>query len=234
MPLKRFYIEDIGEIVVIKRKKTKRINLRVVGGAVRVTQPYWLPFSGGLKFAQNNKNWINKQQYQEPSVIFENGQKIGLDHVLIIEIGYRLTAIVKNNTIHLKIPPSKKLSDSDVISTYKNSVARALKKEAQNYLIGRLETIALSYKFDYGKVSVKAMKSRWGSCNNRKNISLNIYLMLASWDLIDYVIVHELVHTKFMHHGKDFWQCLAGYIPDYKERQRNLKILQKSIHALQS
>lgn len=234
MPVKKFYIENIGEISITKRRRVKRINLRVVNGQVKITQPMWLPFNGGLKFAISNKNWIAKQQYLEPELFIQNGQLIGKEHILVIQKSQNLSTTVKNFKIFLNLPDGLNVNDKQVLKVYKSAVARALKKEAMQLLPERLDAIANTYNFDYQKLSFKAMRSRWGSCNSKKNISINIFLMLAPWDLIDYVIVHELAHTRHLHHGKDFWDCVASVIPNYKDRQKQLKSLQKQISPLQT
>ena len=67
------------------------------------------------------------------------------------------------------------------------------------------------------------MKSAWGSCTSNKNISINKELMYYKKELIDYVIVHELSHLKYMNHSKDFWKCVGDNYKDYKIIRKELK-----------
>ena len=60
----------------------------------------------------------------------------------------------------------------------------------------------------YGRITIREQKTRWGSCSSRKTISLSYYLMLLPERLIDYVLLHELVHTREMNHGPAFWRLL--------------------------
>jgi predicted metal-dependent hydrolase len=78
-------------------------------------------------------------------------------------------------------------------------------EEAIDMLIGRLEEMAKIHSFKYAKVSIRNQKTKWGSCSARNNISLNINLARLSDELRDYVILHELVHTRFKNHSKKFW-----------------------------
>lgn len=73
------------------------------------------------------------------------------------------------------------------------------------------------------KVSIKAQKSRWGSCNSKGEITFNWRLVFASEDVIDYVIVHELCHMIHMNHSKQFWDTVKRIIPEYKMKRDWLK-----------
>ena len=73
------------------------------------------------------------------------------------------------------------------------------------------------------KVSFRKAKTRWGSCSDVNNISLNIALTALPQTLSDYIIIHELAHIKHKNHSKDFWNLVAQYYPDHKEARRRLK-----------
>jgi predicted metal-dependent hydrolase len=87
----------------------------------------------------------------------------------------------------------------------------------------RLQQLSKKYDYQYASVSIKSLKSRWGSCDSNNNISLNLYLMELPWELIDYVLVHELNHTIAMHHGPDFWQKMEAKMPNSKLLRKQLK-----------
>ena len=94
---------------------------------------------------------------------------------------------------------------------------------AKVYLIKRLEELAGQYGFIYNKATVRNQKTRWGSCSVKNNISLNIQLMSLPPELIDYVILHELVHTKVKNHSTIFWSTLNQYIENAKLQNKVLK-----------
>lgn len=72
--------------------------------------------------------------------------------------------------------------------------------------------------------NIRVMAARWGSCSSRGTITLNLLLIKATKECIDYVIMHELCHLKEKHHGPRFWHLLEKLMPDYKERRRRLNI----------
>ncbi len=97
------------------------------------------------------------------------------------------------------------------------------RQEAKILLTERLERLARLYGFTYGRLSLRNQKTRWGSCSAKNNISLNEKLARLPERLIDYVILHELVHTRLKHHGREFWQELEHYLPDARACRRDLR-----------
>ena len=91
------------------------------------------------------------------------------------------------------------------------------------FLINRINELADKYGFIFNKVSIRNQKTRWGSCSIKNNISLNIQLMKLSNSLIDYVILHELVHTVVKNHSILFWNTLDIYVNDAKKIDNRLK-----------
>ncbi len=86
------------------------------------------------------------------------------------------------------------------------------KARARAALIERLEGLAEVHDFRFNKVSIRNQKTKWGSCSAKNNISLNVNLMRLPAELRDYVILHELVHTRIKNHSKKFWRELDVHI----------------------
>ena len=107
--------------------------------------------------------------------------------------------------------------------TTKEEFRKYLRKKAKEFLPKRLEEIAQRFGYKYNKVALKFMKSRWGSCSYKNNINLNISLVTLENELIDYVLLHELVHTVEKNHGEAFWARVLIHMPDARIRRRALK-----------
>ena len=73
------------------------------------------------------------------------------------------------------------------------------------------------------KITIKQIKYAWGSCSNKKNITINLELIKYSEQAIRYVILHEFCHIKYMNHSKDFWNLVEKYMPDYKQVKKEFK-----------
>ena len=84
---------------------------------------------------------------------------------------------------------------------------------------------------NYSKVTVRAQKHRWASCSPRGNLSYNWKLILAPEPIIDYVVIHELLHLKEMNHSKKFWQLVADYCPEWRERKQWLEVHENELKA---
>lgn len=76
---------------------------------------------------------------------------------------------------------------------------------------------------DYGRITIREQKTRWGSCSSKGNLNFNWKLVLLDPELLDYVVVHELAHRREMNHSKNFWKIVEAELPDYRERRRRLK-----------
>lgn len=95
-------------------------------------------------------------------------------------------------------------------------------EEAKKYIPSRVKELAKHYGFNFDKVKVKKIKSRWGSCSSKKNLNFNYKLMHFNTKIIDYVIIHELCHLKEMNHSKKFWKLVEQIVPEYKDNKREL------------
>ena len=78
-------------------------------------------------------------------------------------------------------------------------------------------------------VKINGAKTRWGSCSGKKSLNFSWRLIMAENDVVDYVVIHELAHIIEMNHSERFWAIVEGVLPDYKERQKRLKVLQKKL-----
>ena len=76
---------------------------------------------------------------------------------------------------------------------------------------------------DYGRITVRDQRTRWGSCSAKGNLNFNWRLILAPGEVLDYVVVHELAHRREMNHSKRFWSLVEMVLPDYERRRRWLK-----------
>ncbi len=94
---------------------------------------------------------------------------------------------------------------------------------AGKLLIERLRQLAAAHGFACNRVVVKNQRTLWGSCSSRNNINLNVNLMRLPEELRDYVLVHELVHTRHKNHSPAFWQEVDAIVGDSKSLRRKLR-----------
>ena len=104
-----------------------------------------------------------------------------------------------------------------------NSELDTMKKQAKEDLIVRVNRFAPLVGVSFGRITIRAQKTRWGSCSRESNLNFNCLLMLCPEDIRDYVVIHELCHRKEMNHSSRFWAEVAAVCPDYAARRRWLK-----------
>ncbi|MDH3974693.1 MAG: M48 family metallopeptidase [Deltaproteobacteria bacterium] len=97
------------------------------------------------------------------------------------------------------------------------------RKEAKNKIIKRVEALALEHAFHYNRIIIRNQKTRWGSCSAKNNINLNIKLARLPNELLDYVVLHELVHTRIKNHGSRFWGELDKILGNAKKIDAKMK-----------
>ena len=94
---------------------------------------------------------------------------------------------------------------------------------AKRILVSRLKQLAERHGFTFNRVFIKNQRTRWGSCSSKNNISLNMKLVRLPQKLQDYVISHELVHTKHKNHSKKFWAAMDKLIGDSKQLRMQIR-----------
>jgi predicted metal-dependent hydrolase len=232
MAYKAFLLHD-KPITIYKRRGARSLKLSVAAnGQVKVTIPSWTSYKVGLEFAKSKADWI-KDQTARPIVLTPN-QAVGKAHHLEFiesDIKDKPTSRITNNSITISYPSWLTYTSPEVQLIAQKACSRALRSQAEALLPQRLKTLAEKYGFDYGSISIKQLKGRWGSCDQNKDIVLNLYLMQMPWQLIDYVIVHELTHTKVLRHGPDFWRVMESVMPEAKTLKKQLRAYQPIVNG---
>jgi len=106
---------------------------------------------------------------------------------------------------------------------FRKHVDAFYRSEAEQYIPPLVENWSRVMQLSYQKISFRKTKRQWGSCSNRNALSFNTMIMKLPKEIIEYIVVHELAHILHKHHQKDFWDCVASYLPDYKARIAVLK-----------
>ena len=225
MAFKRFLLANNQPINIYKRRTNRSLRLSVSSnGDIRVSIPLWASYASGLAFAQSRQAWIIDQI--KPTAVLASGQPIGKAHHLQI---YSTTGTTKVRsrvvgTMVVVSHPSALAADSpEVQHSAEAASVRALRREAESLLPQRLATLATAHGFSYKSVTIKRLKSRWGSCDQHTNIVLNLFLMQLPWECIDYVLLHELTHTRVLHHGPDFWSAMAQVLPSLPRLRKAMR-----------
>lgn len=225
MATKQVELPTLGTITLYRRRGNRSLRLSIgSAGEIRVSMPYWLPYKAGEQFALSKAAWITAHRLPKPAGL-THGQAIGKAHRLYFTPSAqsaKITTRLKQNEIEISHPIAYNMLDPGVQKAAHSAAIRALRKEAQQLLPIRLRQLAQQHGFGFRSVAVKQLKSRWGSCSMQQEIILNLFLMQLPWQLIDYVLLHELTHTKVMQHGAPFWAELERHVPGAKQLRKEM------------
>jgi predicted metal-dependent hydrolase len=219
--------EEFGIITLRRSARASHVRIKVApDGRLRASLPMYAPLFLVKRLLKNSRTELRAMLADQHSeTIFEHGMSIGKSHSLIVRptTVKAVSATRHGQQIVVSLPEGKQLNDPGAARIVRDTVIEALRIEAKSYLPKRLAFLAQKYGFNYEKVRFSHASGRWGSCSSNGTISLNIALMKLPFELIDYVLVHELSHTVQMNHSDDFWQLVKIGDPQYKLHRRALK-----------
>ncbi len=225
MSAKIFEIESIGKVSVSKRRSSRQITLSLSPqGKVRVSIPLWAPYQSGVNFAKSKAAWIMSKQPAE-SYFFQNQKLISGHEITFTESVASLKPIHKiySDKIVITFPATLSIDSSLVQQSAQKAAIKVLRKHAEAILQPRVELLSKQHNLPFQELKIKQLSRRWGSCDKNKVIVLNLYLAQLPSELVDYVICHELTHTKQLNHGPQFWAVLNQISPNAQYLRRKIK-----------
>ena len=220
------------DVTLFRSQRAKSLNITIKPfTGVRVAVPHSISFKKAKEVAEQRINWIKShlskmQKAEDLFTHFSLETKFQTrTHHLEIKVSDTslLRSVVRNDKINVTVPQANKIEDVEVQNEIRKAIERAWRKEAKEYLPSRVKELADKHSFNYKNVAIKNAKTRWGSCSYDNNINLSLHLMRLPEHLIDYVILHELVHTKIKNHSRDFWQLLDIVSGNAKKLDREVK-----------
>lgn len=204
--------KELGRLIVETNARARRFVFRTKSDAVYVSVP-----PGATR-----KELDDAIESLRPRLLSAREQT---DPIKLIDLDYRInTAFFKLNIVQgnrdrflahselgeLKIicPPNVDFKDDDLQQWLRKVISEALRRNAKIILPPRLYMLSRQHNLPYKSVKISSSKGRWGSCSSAGNINLSYYLVLLPEHLIDYVLLHELCHTREMNHSDKFWALM--------------------------
>lgn len=224
-------IQVEGQTILIHRKNVKNLNLRVypIEQKVRISIPRRLPERAAIRFIQEKLPWIRKQlnkkktTSQKPVFRFQSGEKHPvwgkMALLQVLELNQVPAVRFSEDDLVLKLIVRPDATESKRAAVLKEWYRSELKKEIPK-LIQKWEPVMNVSVQEFG---VKQMKTRWGTCNIRdKRIWLNLELAKKRPELLEYVVIHEMVHLLERLHNKRFYQFMSAFLPNWKSLKNEL------------
>ena len=213
--------------IIRSQRKTCAIQIR--RDCVEVRAPFWLPVAEIDRFVTAKSDWISAK-LTEQTIRAEQRAGFSLyygDMVLYrgdeypIIVGQNKRVGISEYGFYMPRGLSAVEIKSTCVKIYR-SAAKAVLTEKAN-MFSAIMGVSPSV------IRITGAKTRWGSCSSKKSINFSWRLIMANDDIIDYVVVHELAHLKEMNHSPRFWAVVESVLPDYNNRRRMLKDLQKRL-----
>jgi predicted metal-dependent hydrolase len=224
---KEYNDEEFGTIAIKRIAKAKYVRVRVgEGGVLHATMPRLAPVLLLRNLINSSRESLRKaiaDTKVRAKRVYAEGDIVGTSHKIVIEEAERRRARRKEQMIVWNMPDKSEYEDPVNQDVIRKAVRKALDEQASAYLPRRLQYLADIGGFHFSKIRYSNSKGRWGSCSSQGVISLNVALMNLPKELIDYVLIHELSHTKQMNHSPEFWQIVEAYCPEYKAARKELK-----------
>ncbi len=217
-------LEELKIPYLICKKNVKRLRISYNQSSILViTQPYCVKDIDVIKVVESNIEWIlNHKPFKpiphETYNDFDIYLLLGKEYKLRINYSNHESVMKTNNELIIYTATQQNIEK--LLDKYRYDLAEVVYNEM---LYRCFETMKQELRI-YPKLTIKKSKSRWGCCYPKKNeIMLNLTLIHAPIQLIEYVIYHELTHFVHQNHSSAFHETLKKYVPDEQEKRRTLK-----------
>ena len=203
------------------RSKRKTLSLTINENAELIIRaPKRLSIEKIQDFINEKENWINRKKR-----LIENQIKdVTSNHNKLLYLGNLFPINVEQNASkELFFTGEEFIANSIEPDSLSLSIKKWYKNKFKEIALPRVAYFANKHNLMVNQVRIKNQKTMWGSCSSKNNINLNYLLLMAPMGVIDYVIVHELVHTIHRNHSTDFWDSVESIMPEFQEHKRWLK-----------
>lgn len=232
MTAKVVQFQHIGPVTFFKNRRSKNIKISVKPDqTVRVSFPFFATASEVSDFVVKNTDWITGQQrkFDSRKTAIDHGSSVKTKlHQVFFSVGPKNKTRINLNEIKIEVPD---LDSPESRKYIENVLVGIYRYEAKQLLPPRVSELAHKHGFRYNKISIRNNKRNWGSCSSNNNISLNLQMMKLPDHLIDYILLHELVHTEIKNHGPGFWRKLDE-ITNNRAREMATKVRNFSTYTL--
>ena len=207
--------------VIRSRRRTFALVVKPDGSLI-IRVPWHASAKSIQQFVEQNANWIGKKraEAQDRRLSTDKGYISG-ETFLYLGTAYPLEIVTEQEQM-LILKEKFKLAES--AQTRAALVFEQWYRErARQVLSERVKFLANQFNFQYKKVGITSARTRWGSCSVTGSLNFSWRLIMAPLEVVDYVVIHELVHTTVHNHSKRFWRKVATIMPNYDEYRKWLR-----------
>jgi len=218
----------------LERRQRRTVGLKITPDGLMIHAPKRITQTQLETIILEKSNWIlNKlsvlKAHKPLTFVWESGESLmllGQTLQLKLTEDKRNTIFLSENNLCMNTP---RISDEKWIA---RKILTWYQQTALADFSRRLEIFSAKLGVKTPSLFLSSAKSRWGSCNSRREVRLNWRLIQAPPHIINYVVCHELAHLKEMNHSAKFWQVVESICPEYKQAEKELKVLSPQLHRI--
>ncbi len=212
------------DYLLVRRRGRRGVGLKVDEAGLTVSAPLSVPVARIEKMLLESRAWVLGKlevwrSRQVPVQSWDDGASLpylGESLTLRLATGRRAPAVIDGMQLRVTVPePGEEAVRKVVVAWYRKTALAHLAHRA--FFFSRLAVLAPP------RVILSSARSRWGSCNSRREVRLAWRLVKARPALVDYVVCHELAHLRHMNHSREFWAEVGRMCPDYRRLREELE-----------
>lgn len=203
------------------RKRKRTISLQITRQSdVVVLAPHFTPVAEINSFVEQKHDWIQKnvQRQKEQRIYALEKQYVSGEHFYYLGAPYPLEVFFQQNLPRGLVFWRNRfyLNCQDGQAGRKSHFIEWYKTKAGEYLSSQVKQLAGRLQLPPKGIRITSARTRWGSCSQENNLAFSFRLIMAPPAVIDYVVVHELMHIKEKNHSSRFWKLVENVVPEYK------------------
>jgi predicted metal-dependent hydrolase len=215
---------DIQYSLIRSRKRKKTISLQIGNHSeITVQAPYHTPATEIQRFVKEKQGWIEKSLRRQatlqascPKKAYQTGETFYyLGEACPLEAFFdpleNPGVVFRDNRFFLNCPADRQMRKYYLTNWYR--------KQARQHLTRRVDFYSRLLHLTSAGIRITSAEKRWGSCSEKNHLSFAFRLIMVPPPMVDYVVVHEMMHLREKNHSSKFWNLVLGEIPDYQTRR---------------
>ena len=229
--MKRIKYENKTIAYTVSKARVKNLYISVENGEVVIKAPWYVTNSQIQEVVESKRDWIIKklEEYKtspRKAKEYADGEKFQvLGKAYTLNIYFKEIEKAKLNVFdgNIDVVLPLEYSESDNTAIIKKMIEKMYFMIAEREVDMAMEKWTREVGLAPEEFRIRKVKTSWGTCSSTKKITINQDLMMYSREAIEYVVLHEICHLKYMNHSKKFWEMVESYMPDYKIYEKELK-----------
>jgi hypothetical protein len=209
------------QLRVSPRARHAKLQIRPFGG-LEVVVPPRFPRAQIPALVERHADWARRQVERQArlreSIRLPRQLHLAYDDSATA-VEYAAEPLSRNGDLFAELAPGPIVVESHDRAGRIRELRDWIRRRARELLPPKLAELSRRTGLEYARVSIRSQKTRWGSCSNRGQISLNDQLLFLPADTVEYLMIHELCHTRELNHSRRFWRLVQVHCPDYRRHE---------------